>query len=133
MIATTPLENCTIAGTVVEADASIQVVHPHQATQALALLREKLDRRQRSRSANATSIASRFIVSLQRRRRPRGHAATCDARAGGRDFERRRYAGRVFAGRLSTASNRALERVHSAVRPAEAQVACLPANSSAKT
>jgi hypothetical protein len=41
-IATTPLENYTIAGTVVDADASIQIA-PEQATPALALLREKLD------------------------------------------------------------------------------------------
>lgn len=41
-IATTPLENYTIAGTVVDADASIQVA-PAKATSALQLLREKLD------------------------------------------------------------------------------------------
>ncbi|MGH2958318.1 MAG: mechanosensitive ion channel family protein [Solirubrobacterales bacterium] len=41
-IATTPLENYTIAGTVVDADASIQVA-PAKATSALVLLREKLD------------------------------------------------------------------------------------------
>jgi small-conductance mechanosensitive channel len=41
-IATTPLENYTIAGTVVDADASIQVA-PDKATPALKLLREKLD------------------------------------------------------------------------------------------
>lgn len=41
-IATTPLENYTIAGTVVDADASIQVA-PDKATPALQLLRDKLD------------------------------------------------------------------------------------------
>lgn len=41
-IATTPLENYTIAGTVVDADASIQVA-PDKATPALQLLRERLD------------------------------------------------------------------------------------------
>ncbi|MGK2879085.1 MAG: mechanosensitive ion channel family protein [Solirubrobacterales bacterium] len=41
-IATTPLENYTIAGAVVDADAAIQVA-PAQATPAIKLLREKLD------------------------------------------------------------------------------------------
>jgi small-conductance mechanosensitive channel len=40
-IATSPLENYTIAGTVVDADASIQV-SPDKATPAIKLLREKL-------------------------------------------------------------------------------------------
>lgn len=41
-IATTPLENYTIAGTVVDADASIEVA-PNKATAAIQLLREKLE------------------------------------------------------------------------------------------
>lgn len=42
VIATTPLENLTITGGEVEADASVYV-HPHRATEALSLLREKME------------------------------------------------------------------------------------------
>lgn len=42
VIATTPLENLTITGGEVGADASV-FVHPHRATEALKLLREKME------------------------------------------------------------------------------------------